>query len=394
MTGLRKLTAITQILETLVFSGLAIFIGFYLLYLTICLLVARITHTKPTIPTTAYSPRVSIIIPTYNEAEVIQRKIQNLCALHYPKHKFEAIFVDGASNDGTVDLLERSAKETDFIIKVIRQAERNGYNNAVIEGFAASNGELICLTGAETEYDPEALNIMVARLSDPMIGAVTGKQRLKVQDGYSPKLETAYRSLYDFVREAETKIDSPFDIKGEISAARREIIACLVEKPEFSNKGNMDCCISFQARMNQQRTVYEPRAVYTELPPRTIRDSFKQTTRRAVLLVQNMMIFKEMILNRKYGLFGILIMPAHFLMLVVLPYLLALVSIGLIIAFVLQPSNYLLGSVIGFGLLAIIASSALQAFLKTQLTLVIGGFTLLFGTETQKLERLPSTRRY
>ena len=378
-------------MEAFALAGLAIFIGFYLFYLIVCLIATKVIHARPTISTT-YTPRVSIIIPTYNEAEVIQRKIENLDALHYPKHNFEAIFVDGASNDGTVELLENSAKGVDFVVKIIRQPTRTGFNNAIIEGFAASSGELICLTGAETEYDPDALNMMVAHFANPAVGAVTGKQLLKIQDGYSPKVEAAYRSLYDFVREAESSIDSVFDIKGEISAARRDVIAHLVQKAEFSQKGNIDCCISFQARVDQYRTVYEPRAVYTELHPTSINESFKQMKRRAVTLIQNMMSFKGMILNRRYGLFGMLIMPAHFLMLVVLPYLLLLTIIGLIVAFVLNPSNYLLESIIALGLLGIIASSRLQALLKTQHALVIAGFSLLLGPETQKLERLPSTR--
>lgn len=338
-------------------------------------------------------PVVSIIIPTYNEAEVISRKMENLLALHYPKDKLQIVFVDGGSTDGTAELIEELAKHSGLSVTIVQQGRRKGFNNAVIEGFAKTAGEIICITGAETEYDPEALNVMVENFSDLRIGAVTGKQKIKnVEEGYSPKLEVAYRSLYDFLREAESCIDSPFDIKGEICAARRNIVSHLVKKPELSEKGCIDCCISFQAKMDGYKTVYDPEAAYYELSPKSIQDSFKQQIRRAATLIENMMAFKGMILNKKFGSFGMLIMPAHFLMLIILPFLLLVGSIGIAIIVMLDLSNYLLLALVGIVLLPILVSSQLQAFLKTQIVLVIATLKLLIGVETQRFERLSSTR--
>ena len=336
---------------------------------------------------------ISIIIPTYNEAQVIPRKIENLLGLHYPKDKFEIVFVDGGSTDRTAELIADLAKDSGLSVTIVQQGRRKGFNKAIIEGFAKATGEIICITGAETEYDPEVLNIMLEKFSDPRIGAVTGKQKIKnVEEGYSPKLEVAYRSLYDLLREAESCIDSPFDIKGEICAARRDVMAHLVENPELSEKGCIDCCISFQAKMDGYTSVYEPKAAYYELSPKSIKDSFKQQIRRAATLIENMMAFKGMILNKKFGAFGMLIMPAHFLMLVILPFLLLIGSVGMAIIIVLDLSNYLLLATVGIIVLAILLSSQLQAFLKTQIVLIIATLKLLIGTETQKFERLSTTR--
>jgi cellulose synthase/poly-beta-1,6-N-acetylglucosamine synthase-like glycosyltransferase len=111
--------------------------------------------------------------------------------------------------------------------------------------------------------------------------------------------------LYDFLRAAESSIDSPFDIKGEISAARRDLITKLVKKPGLSQKGCIDCCISFQARMDGYRTVYAPEATYSEHLPKTVKESFRQQTRRAATLMENMFAFKDMILNMKFGAFDL-----------------------------------------------------------------------------------------
>lgn len=255
-----------QVLEIVAFTCVTIVIGFYLFYLALCIGYTRARRRKiSAYSITMDSPKVSIIIPTYNEVLVIPRKIKNLQTLHYPKDKFEVVFVDGGSTDGTADLIEKLANDSGLSVKIVRQGARKGFNNAVIEGFANTTGEIICMTGAETEYDPEALRVMVDKLSDPKIGAVTGKQKIKnAEEGYSPKLEVAYRRLYDFLRAAESSIDSPFDIKGEVSAVRRDLIAKLVKKPGLSQKGCIDCCISFQARMDGYRTVYAPEATYSK----------------------------------------------------------------------------------------------------------------------------------
>jgi len=349
------------------------------------------TRKNPRLEKDSFPP-VSIIIPVYNEANALTKRIRNLEELRYLKDKFEIVFVDGGSTDGGTDLLEKFAKESNLSIKVVFQGRRKGFNSGVREGFAETTGDIICITGAETEYDPNALDVMVQHFADPRIGAVTGRQMIRnVDDGFSPKLEVAYRSLYDFVREAESHIDSPFDIKGEICAARRSVVKNLVEKPELSHKGCIDACFSFQARKDGYKTVYEPNAVYFELSPKSIRDSFKQQIRRAATLIQNMMSFKDMILNKKYGAFGLFIMPAHLLMLIILPFVFLTGVIGMAILIALNPSNYFLLAIMCVTLLVTLLSPRLQAFVKTQVVLVIATLGLL-GIDTQKFERLASTR--
>jgi len=383
-----------EVLITITLASLAVFVGFYFFYYLICLLSIKAKRSKKTrgFPKDGL-PTVSIIVPVYNESKVISTRIKNLQDLHYPRNKFEVVFVDSGSVDGTADLIESLARDTHLSIKLVQQGSRKGFNSAVIDGFARTTGDIVIITGAETDFDLDALNFLVRHFADQEVGAVTGRQRIKnVQEGMSPKLEVAYRNLYDFIREAESCIDSPFDIKGEIAAARRSVVKRLVENPEMLHKGCIDACFSFQARMDGYKTVYEPNAVYSELSPRLIRDSFKQQIRRAATLIQNMLVFKNMMLKRRFGAFGMLIMPAHFLMLLVLPFLFLFASFVTLALAALYPSNYLFLSIVVVGLLVIALSRIAQAFVKTQLVLIVAVLRLLTGVETQKFERLQSTR--
>ena len=303
------------------------------------------------------------------------------------------MFVDGGSNDGSIQLLKDLKTQSSLSIKLIFQGQRNGFNNAVREGFTETTGEIIIITGAETEFDLDALNLIVRHFKDPKIGAVTGRQVVKnVNDGLSPQIEIAYRELYDFMREGESCLDSPFDIKGEITAARRGIVKALVENSRLKKAGCIDCCVNFQGKIDGFNTIYDPDVFYSELSPKLMRDSFKQQVRRAATLIENMLAFKEIILNRKYGAFGLFIMPAHFLMLIVLPYLLMLASFFVIVLAIIYPTNPFLVAICAIGLLSVIFSKKIKAFVKTQLALIAATFKLLKGVETQKFERIESAR--
>lgn len=337
-------------------------------------------------------PRVSLIVPVFNENKVLEKKIENLQQLSYPQDKLEIIFVDGGSTDGSIQTIKDAVVRVDLDIKLIEQGRRMGFNKAVIDGFEKSSGDVISIPGAESMYAPDALKLLVQPLSDERIGAVNGRQVIEnLSESLSPKLEHAYRHMQDFLREAEDNIDTLFDVKGEIVAGRRRICEELVRNPDFQNKGCIDACLFFQARKDGYSTLYQPNAVYHELSPRSFKASFKQRYRRAATLIQNMLIFKDMIFNRKYGLFGMLIMPAHFLMLIVLPYLFL---VGLISFSVLQiayfPSLYLIG--FAFGALLLLFSKTFQTFCQLQIVLVTSHLRMLKGVETQKFEKLESAR--
>jgi cellulose synthase/poly-beta-1,6-N-acetylglucosamine synthase-like glycosyltransferase len=336
---------------------------------------------------------VSFIVPVYNENRILKKKIQNLQGLVYPRDRLEIIFVDGGSTDGSLETIRDAIGRVNLDIRLIQQGRRLGFNRAVVDGLDNSTGDVIFIPGAETMYAPDALKWMVQPFSDNRIGAVNGRQIIEnLNEGLSPKLEQAYRHAQDFLREAEDNMDTLFDVKGEIVAGRRIICEKLCNNPEFRNKGCIDACFFFQARKDGYSTVYEPNAVYYEFSPRSFKASFKQRLRRAATLIQNMLIFKSMIFNRKYGLFGTLIMPAHFLMLIVLPYLFFSGLISFLALQIAYFPSYIYLTALALGVLLLSFSKTFQTFCQLQLVLVASHLKMLIGVETQKFEKIESAR--
>jgi cellulose synthase/poly-beta-1,6-N-acetylglucosamine synthase-like glycosyltransferase len=194
------------------------------------------------------------------------------------------------------------------------------------------------------------------------------------------------------MKEGENNMDTQFDVQGEIVAARRIICEKLVNNPKFRDKGCIDFCFFFQSRMDGYLSVFEPNAVYYEISPSSFGDSFKQRLRRAATLIQNMFIFRNMMLNKKYGLFGVLVVPAHFAMLVVLPYMFLFSLIGFFMLGIIYFSNYLYLITLAFGLSFFLLSKTLQVFFELQLVLVMAHAKLIIGVETQKFEKIESAR--
>jgi cellulose synthase/poly-beta-1,6-N-acetylglucosamine synthase-like glycosyltransferase len=384
-----------QFAEYAFYISLIVFAGFYAAYYLICYFYKQ----KPKEKICASSckktelPKVTLIVPVFNENRILEKKIMNLQKLVFPKDKLEIVFVDGGSTDGSLETIKDAMKRVNLNIKLIEQGRRMGFNKAVIDGFNKSTGDIIFIPGAETMYAPGTLTCMVQPFLDERIGAVNGRQIIEnLNDGLSPKLEHAYRNAQDFIREAEDNMDTLFDVKGEIVAGRRAVCEKLVTNSEFRNKGCIDACFFFQARKDGYSTVYKPNAVYYELSPRSFNASFKQRYRRAATLIQNMLIFKDMIFNRKYGLFSNLIMPAHFLMLIVLPYLFFSGLISFLILQVAYFPNYVYLAILALGAALLSFSKTFQTFCQLQLVLVASHIKMLLGVETQKFEKIESTR--
>lgn len=123
--------------------------------------------------------QTSVIVPTYNEKENLEPLATQLLALPVDVH---VIVVDDNSPDGTGEIADRLAGESDGRLSVIHRAGKLGLGTAYIAGFrcALSNGaELICTMDADFSHNPRYISAMIEKIGqgyDLVIGSryVTG----------------------------------------------------------------------------------------------------------------------------------------------------------------------------------------------------------------------------
>jgi mycofactocin glycosyltransferase len=127
---------------------------------------SRLLEWSP--PDTAYTPRVSIIVPVFNRADEIEVCLTSLQKLDYPREQIEIIVVDDASTDQTTAVVKR------FGVKLIIQSLNKGQSAARNLGAAAARGELIAFIDSDCRADEKWLKELVPYFQDPRIALVGG----------------------------------------------------------------------------------------------------------------------------------------------------------------------------------------------------------------------------
>lgn len=131
------------------------------------------------------NPLVSIVTPSYNQAQFIRATIESVLQQDYSP--MEYLVIDGGSTDGTVSIL----KEYDSQLKWVSEPD-NGQSDAINKGFRAARGEIIGWMNSDDTYEPGAVRRAIGVLnSDPEVGLVYGD--VNVIDAEGRVLRTYHR---------------------------------------------------------------------------------------------------------------------------------------------------------------------------------------------------------
>ncbi len=121
------------------------------------------------------APRLSVIIPVYNEVRTIRRIVDLVAAVPIDK---EIVIVDDGSSDGTAAILrERYAGRPGF--NVLTHPRNAGKGAAVRTGIAAARGEALIVQDADLEYDPKDYAVLVEAMERTRANAVYGSRFLR-----------------------------------------------------------------------------------------------------------------------------------------------------------------------------------------------------------------------
>jgi len=170
-----------------------------------------------------YKPKVTVILPTYNEKEIIEKKLKNFQSQDYPHDLIETIVIDSASTNGTPENIEKWVKKhKDLKIILIREKERKGKAHALNNALKHAAGEIVIIADADAMWPNNAITEAVKWLADPTIGAVSC---LKKPEQKGPaEIEQGYRKYYNTLRISESKAWSTPIFHGELAAYRKELL--------------------------------------------------------------------------------------------------------------------------------------------------------------------------
>lgn len=119
-------------------------------------------------------PYLSLVIPAYNEQEVIPSLLQRVeASLLQLGRPFEVIIVDDGSTDSTPNLLDNAIKRLPWL-RVLRIAKNAGQSAAFQAGFQAARGQLIATIDADLQNDPEEIPRLVKLLESAGFDMING----------------------------------------------------------------------------------------------------------------------------------------------------------------------------------------------------------------------------
>jgi cellulose synthase/poly-beta-1,6-N-acetylglucosamine synthase-like glycosyltransferase len=259
-------------------------------------------------------------------------------------------------------------------------------------GVKESKGDIIVLSDAGSFHDGDTIFNLIRHFGNPKIGAVTGKDVILNTDEEVGSSEAFYLRILDFVRTAETRMDSTFYFKGEASAVRKKLIL------DLSGVGaTFDTAVALFVRQKGYKTFFDPEAKFYEYAPKKRNERVQQKTIRAAGWIKILLSFKSMIFNRKYGKFGMLTLPANFGMLIIAPVAIFLGAVSLTVLTFFDPffAVYVWGVLAALALLSIAVSrNLLRTFLDFEFSLLKALYEVAFTKKKHdQIATVLSTRR-
>ena len=234
-------------------------------------------------------PKVSIIVPAYNEGKNIKNTLERLIDLEYPKDKLEIIVVDDGSKDNTYEIAKEYEEKYDFV-KVYKK-ENGGKSSALNYGIKRSSGEIIVTLDADSVPEKDSLIKMLkymyyynADIVVPAIQIISTKKLIE-------KYQYVDYAIHNFSRMVIDKMNSVFIASGPFSVFRRSVF----EKIGLFDEKNIseDMEIALRAQKNNFKIKFCPEVIIKTVPPDNFKSLLKQRVRWILGFIDNYMKYRD-----------------------------------------------------------------------------------------------------
>lgn len=219
---------------------------------------------------TSEMPKVSLIIAAYDEEAVIAGKVANALALDYPRERLQVIVASDGSKDATVQRAEASG--ADLVLDLPRGGKSRTQNAAV----ERATGDILAFSDANSVWQPDALQQLVAAFEDPQVGYACGQVSFSNAEEGGDNQEGVYWRYEMAVRELESDLGGVTAGNGAIYAVRA------ADYIPLGPAGSHDLSFPFLLNKRGRRAVYVPTAQATELMVPTIEGEWSRKRRMMV----------------------------------------------------------------------------------------------------------------
>ena len=182
-------------------------------------------------------PTCTVIVPAYNEGKQVYDTLMSLAESNYPSKKLELLSIDDGSKDDTWKWMMAAKDVLGDNLKIYQQPHNQGKRHALYRGFNLGTGDVFVTVDSDSIVTEDTLrNLVSPFVKDENCGAVAGNIRvLNNKKELLPKmLDVSFVMSFEFVRSAESNLNSVLCTPGALAAYRRDaVFSCL---PEWINQ--------------------------------------------------------------------------------------------------------------------------------------------------------------
>lgn len=262
-------------------------------------------------------PEVSILIAAYNEAEIVDAKMQNTMELDYPADKIHVVWITDGSNDGTPDLIKKYPN-----VQVLHTDAREGKTAALNRAMPYIKTPFTIFCDANTQLDSQAAKELILGFTDEKIGCVAGEKRIQKNtlDSAAGSGEGAYWQYESIIKILESRFYSALAAAGELYAIRTDLFVPVDKKVIID-----DFFISLNIATKGYRIRYVPGAFALELASANITEELKRKIRIASGGFQTIVKMPALLNVFRYGFLSFEFISHKFLRWAVVPFSLPMV---------------------------------------------------------------------
>ncbi len=271
-------------------------------------------------------PSVSITIPAYNEEDTIGMTIESVLDLEYPKELLEIIVVDDGSQDSTA---EEVKKYTDRDQVRLVQQENQGKGAALNTGISEATGKLFACVDADSRLEQDALKNLVSHF-DGDTGAVASAMKVHEPQNLVQRIQWLEYLVGIYTREILGHLGAINVTPGPFSIYRRSALEEMGGFDEESLVEDQEVC--YRMHRDGWEIGHARNAVVHTVATSDWKAFYHQRKRWYTGSLQELIKYRKMMFNRKYGEFGFFTLPSN----LVMPTM-SIFTLGLVSFLTLQP---------------------------------------------------------
>lgn len=294
----------------------------------------EVRQVPPVLPVDA--PLISVLIPAFNEANVIVASIRRVLASNYPR--LEVIVIDDGSSDATSAVVSEHFQASDAVTLI--SVENGGKAKALNIGLQHARGSVVVGLDADTQFEPDTISNLARWFVDPTVGAVAGNAKVGNRVNTITNWQALeYISAQNLERRALAVLGCITVVPGAVGAWRRSVLDELGGFPGNTLAEDQDLTIAVQKARYQ--VLYDSAAIARTEAPDTVQGLSKQRFRWAYGTLQCLWKHRDVLFARRYGTLGFIAMPQVILFQIVLTAISPLLDLTLFVQIIKTGIDYL-----------------------------------------------------